>query len=149
MSLMKDVPIPRSSSAIRFATRLSSARQIGYAFLRLERLGMAPQLVPGALKRALDLLEADPARGWTVDEIASACGIGRRTLQRHFRCLSGRTPMQFLRDLRLDRARQELLRASASITLGVSRLSTGRVMARARRPHYPATKGLLSVGHNG
>jgi AraC-like DNA-binding protein/tetratricopeptide (TPR) repeat protein len=79
---------------------------------------MAPQLVPGPLKRALDLLETDPARGWTVDEIASACGVGRRTLQRHFRRFIGRMPMDFLRDLRLARARQELLRApgGASVT---------------------------------
>jgi AraC-like DNA-binding protein len=79
---------------------------------------MAPQLVPGPLKRALDLLEADPARGWTIDKIASACGVGRRTLQRHFRRFIGRMPMDFLRDLRLGRARQELLRASgrASVT---------------------------------
>ncbi len=79
---------------------------------------MAPQLVPGPLKRALDLLETDPARGWTVDEIASACGVGRRTLQRHFRRFIGRMPMEFLRDLRLDTARQKLLRASsrASVT---------------------------------
>ncbi len=78
---------------------------------------MAPQLVPGPLKRALDLLEADPARGWTVDEIASACGVGRRTLQRHFRRFIGRMPMEFLRDLRLDRARQELFRASGQTSV--------------------------------
>jgi AraC-like DNA-binding protein/tetratricopeptide (TPR) repeat protein len=79
---------------------------------------MAPQLVPGPLKRALDLLEADPARRWTVDEVASACGVGHRTLQRHFRRFIGRMPMEFLRDLRLDMARRELLRASsrASVT---------------------------------
>jgi len=79
---------------------------------------MAPQLVPGPLKKALDLLEADPARAWTVDEIASVCGISRRTLQRQFRRFIGRMPMAFLRDLRLGRARQELLRASggASVT---------------------------------
>ena len=76
------------------------------------------QLVPGLLKKALDLLEADPARAWTVGEIASACGVGRRTLQRQFRHFVGQMPMEFLRDLRLDRARQELLRASgrASVT---------------------------------
>jgi AraC-like DNA-binding protein/tetratricopeptide (TPR) repeat protein len=74
---------------------------------------MAPQLVPGLLKKALDLLEADPARAWTVGEIASACGVGRRTLQRQFRRFVGRMPMEFVRDLRLDRARQELLRGSS------------------------------------
>ena len=78
---------------------------------------MAPQLVPGPLKKALDLLEADPARAWTVDEIASACGIARRTLQRQFRRFIGRMPMGFLRDLRLGRARQELLRASGGTSV--------------------------------
>jgi adenylate cyclase len=106
---------------------------------------MAPQLVPGPLKRALDLLKADPARGWTVDEIASACGIGRRTLQRHFRCFSGRTPMQFLRDLRLDRARQELLRASGgtSVTdiaarIGFNHLGRFATEYRARYGESPS-----------
>ena len=78
---------------------------------------MAPQLVPGPLKKALDLLEADPARAWTVDEIASACGIARRTLQRQFRRFIGRMPMGFLRALRLGRARQELLRASGGTSV--------------------------------
>ncbi len=84
---------------------------------------MPPQLVPGPLKRALDLLEADPARGWTVEEIASTCGVGRRTLQRHFRRFIGRMPMEFLRDLRLDRARQELFRASGQTS--VTDIATG------------------------
>lgn len=78
---------------------------------------MAPQLVPGPLKKALDLLEADPARAWTVDEIASACGVGRRTLQRQFRRFIDRVPMEFLRDLRLGRARQELLRAPGGASI--------------------------------
>src|SRR6266436_8402022 len=118
MGLIGDIPTPCSSWAIHFATRLSIARQISYASTSRcccrgwRCLRMAPQLVPGPLKRALDLLEADPARGWTVDEIASACGVGCRTLQRHFRRFIGRMPMEFLRDLRLGRARQELLRAS-------------------------------------
>jgi TolB-like protein len=106
---------------------------------------MVPQLVPSALKRALDLLETDPARGWTVDEIASACGIGRRTLQRHFRCFCGRTPMQFLRDLRLDRARQELLRVSgrASVTniaarIGFNHLGRFATEYRARYGESPS-----------
>ena len=62
-------------------------------------------IVPGLLKKALDLLEADSARAWTVGEIASACGVGRRTLQRQFRRFIGRMPMEFLRDLRLNKAR--------------------------------------------
>jgi len=78
---------------------------------------MVPRPVPGPLKKALDLLEADAARAWTVGEIASACGVCRRTLQRQFRQFIGRMPMDFLRDLRLDRARQEMLRAGGRTTV--------------------------------
>src|SRR5438876_6187869 len=151
MGLTGDVPTPASDSAIHFATRLSIARQIRYASTSRccccgrRRLRMAPQLVPGPLKRALDLLEADPARGWTVDEIASACGVGRRTLQRHFRRFIGRMPMEFLRDLRLGRARQELLRASgrASVTniaarMGFNHLGRFATQYRARYGESPS-----------
>ena len=72
---------------------------------------MGSRLAPRLLKKALDLVEADPARAWAVGEIASACGVPRRTLQRHFRRFVGRTPTQFVRDLRLDKARKELVRA--------------------------------------
>lgn len=78
---------------------------------------MVPRPVPGPLKKALDLLEADAARAWTVGEMASACGVGQRTLQRQFRQFIGRMPMTFLRDLRLDRARQEMLHASVGTTV--------------------------------
>src|SRR5262245_48200651 len=78
---------------------------------------MAPQVLPGPLKKALDLLKAGPAHAWTVQELAAHCGIGRRTLQRQFRCFLDKMPMELLRDLRFERARQELLRGSlASVT---------------------------------
>jgi transcriptional regulator GlxA family with amidase domain len=50
---------------------------------------MAPQHMPGPVKKALDLLQADPAHAWTIGEIALACGAGRRTLQRQFRRFLG------------------------------------------------------------
>lgn len=114
---------------------------------------MAPQLMPGLVRRALNLLEADPARAWTVGEIASACGVGRRTLQRQFRRFVGRVPMQFLRELRLERARQELLRASgrASITSiatcsGFNHLGRFAAQYRKRYGESPsATLGLQQI----
>ena len=67
--------------------------------------------VPRQLKKAIEQLEADPARAWTVREIAAVCDLPPRTLQRHFRRFMGQMPMAFVRDLRLDRARIEILRA--------------------------------------
>jgi AraC-like DNA-binding protein/tetratricopeptide (TPR) repeat protein len=106
---------------------------------------MAPQLVPGPLKRALGLLETDPARGWTVEEIASACGVSSRTLQRHFRRFIGRMPMEFLHDLRLDRARQELIRASGrarvtdiAASVGFNHVGRFATQYRARYGEMPS-----------
>ncbi|MGY3033018.1 AraC-like DNA-binding protein [Bradyrhizobium sp. USDA 4354] len=76
---------------------------------------MTPKLIPGLLKKALALVEANPAHAWTVGEMASACGVGQRTLQRQFRCFFDRTPMAYVRDFRLDRARRELLCPSGPV----------------------------------
>src|SRR5215468_9548635 len=86
-----------------------SRLQQGYA--------MVAQSSPRVVRAALDLMKADPVRAWTVDEIALACGVGPRTLQRQLQRFVGRVPMAFLRDLRLDRARQELLRAAGSVSV--------------------------------
>jgi AraC-like DNA-binding protein len=70
------------------------------------------------VKKALDLLKADPARERSIDELAAACGVARRTLQKHFRRFVGRTPTQVQRQLLLEQVRRELLRArpEASVT---------------------------------
>ena len=72
---------------------------------------MPHQLRPWHLNKALELIESDPARAWTIDELAEACGVGRRALQKHFRRFVGCTPVEHLRAVRLDRVRQALLRA--------------------------------------
>lgn len=72
---------------------------------------MSHRLRPWHLTRALELIEQDPAHAWTLGELARTCGIGPRALQQHFRRFVGATPVEHLRIVRLDRARQELLRA--------------------------------------
>jgi len=107
---------------------------------------MSPQLPPGDLKKALQLIESDPPRAWTIDELAKACGVARRTLQTHFRRFTGRAPVEYLRDVRLDRAQQELRRAppSASVTeiatrCGFSHLGRFATWYRARYNETPST----------
>ena len=72
---------------------------------------MTAQQVPRRLRKAIEWLEADPARAWTVSEIAAACGVPPRTLQRQFRRYMGQMLMAFVRDMRLNHARFEILRA--------------------------------------
>jgi len=70
---------------------------------------MLPGPLPGDTKKAIALLRAEPARPWTIDALASACGVSRRTLQKHFHRFVGRAPLLFLRELRLEEARRRLL----------------------------------------
>jgi AraC-like DNA-binding protein len=73
--------------------------------------------LPRDLHRALDRLQAEPDRLWTLASLAAACGVAPRTLQKHFRRYLGRTPLELVRELRLDQARQQLLRPAATTTV--------------------------------
>jgi AraC-like DNA-binding protein/TolB-like protein len=114
---------------------------------------MAARLLPGLVKKALALLDADPARAWTVSEIASGCGVGRRTLQRQFRRFLGRMPMEYVRDIRLERARGELLHPSggAKVTEIAGRCGFnhfGRFAALYRRRFGEAPSATLKKRRN-
>src|SRR5215471_13688729 len=78
---------------------------------------MPPHPLPRDLHRALERLQAEPERAWTLASLAAACGVAPRTLQKHFRRFLGRTPVAFLRELRLDQARQQLLRPAATTSV--------------------------------
>lgn len=104
------------------------------------------QLLPRDVKKALELLEADPARAGDVEELAAACGVRRRTLEAHFRRFLGRTPVEVRRDLRLTQARRDFLRASsgASVTeiavrCGFNHLGRFAALYRARYGESPSS----------
>jgi len=61
--------------------------------------------------RALTLLHAEPARPWTVEELADQAGISRAALGKRFADLVGEAPMQYLAGWRMHLARR-LLRDS-------------------------------------
>ncbi len=63
---------------------------------------------PAAVRRAEAFMEANAARALQLDDIAQAAGTPVRTLLTNFRHFRGTSPMQWLRDLRLDRARARL-----------------------------------------
>lgn len=58
--------------------------------------------------RALELLHAEPARRWTVADLAGAVGVSRATLARRFRSLVGAAPLAYLTEWRLLLAAQQL-----------------------------------------
>jgi len=78
---------------------------------------MGRELLPCGLKKAIERLESEPARPWRVGELAALCGVAPRTLQKHFHRFLDQAPLAFLRDLRLDRVRQELLRSAQDTSI--------------------------------
>ena len=86
---------------------------------------MSPPIVPRELKRALELIEGDPSRAWTVVELAAASRLAPRTLQKHFRRFLGRTPLDFLRERRFEMARKELLVAEPEVSVSEIALRCG------------------------
>jgi AraC family transcriptional regulator, alkane utilization regulator len=69
--------------------------------------------------RALTLLHGDPARAWTVEDLAVSAGISRAALAKKFADLVGETPMQYLAGWRMHLARR-ILRES---NIGVAELA--------------------------
>jgi len=89
---------------------------------------MVRKPLPRGLKRAIEKLEAEPERRWRLCDLALACGVSPRTLQKHFHRFIGRAPRTFLQQLRFERARRELLR-------GCERTSITEVATRCGIAH--------------
>lgn len=72
---------------------------------------------PRIVRRVIVAMEEDPARPWTPSELASLAGVSVRRLQQGFREYVGRTPFQYLHELRLDRAHHDLVHAQPPTTV--------------------------------
>ncbi|WP_240539710.1 helix-turn-helix domain-containing protein [Rhizobium sp. CCGE 510] len=73
--------------------------------------------LPKAVKRAVDYMRANIARPLSLDEIATACGVSRRTLQSGFRNFRNTTPLAFLQHLRLESVHQELMTGEPGLSV--------------------------------
>ncbi|TSE19700.1 HTH-type transcriptional regulator CdhR [Tepidimonas alkaliphilus] len=67
--------------------------------------------------RARSLVLSDPASYLTVDQLCQALYVTRRTLQNCFQSVLGMSPAAYLRAVRLNRVRQELLQATPGQTV--------------------------------
>lgn len=95
---------------------LLSAVLFGLPHSRSRELLAPPQHGPvdGDAARARDWLDRHYAHPLTTGDIAAACGVSVRQLQYVFLRQFGVPPTEYLRRLRLDRARELLTRASES-----------------------------------
>ncbi|MBF4616318.1 AraC family transcriptional regulator [Curtobacterium sp. VKM Ac-1376] len=89
-------------------------RDVARALLALYPLREEPSpAAPGSqidapLQAALDYLRNHAREQVTVADVAAAAGISIRTLQERFKRTLGRSPLTYLRDIRLDEVHAEL-----------------------------------------
>lgn len=76
---------------------------------------MAPA-VPRHVRLAEEHIRAHPDHDLTMDALARLCGTSARTLYAAFKLHRGVSPMQMLRDIRLERARDDLQRHTEQTT---------------------------------
>jgi AraC-like DNA-binding protein len=73
------------------------------ALRRVER-----RLAPRDVKRAKEYIHANLAAPLNLAQLAAAAGVAGRTLLQHFRDFHGVSPMRYVRELRMQRVREEL-----------------------------------------
>lgn len=71
---------------------------------------------PASIREVVELIEARPEVPWTVTELARQVGVSSRGLQAGFARHIGTAPMTYLRQVRLQRAHQELFAADPAET---------------------------------
>lgn len=100
-------------SAALFTLALRLASEATEAPAGLLALAGHPRLSP-----ALTAVFEDPARSWTLPELASLCHMSRATLARHFQENLGRSATDLLLDIRMTLAANELrkpMRSTAAV----------------------------------
>lgn len=78
--------------------------------------GGESRLLPRALHRVVAAVEAAPERPYTVAELAELAGMSERALQYAFQEHLGLSPRKLLQQIRLDRAREDLLAKNGSVS---------------------------------
>jgi AraC family transcriptional activator of mtrCDE len=90
------------SSAL-FTLVLRAASESEQAPAGLLALAGHPRLAP-----AISAMFADPARPWTLPDLADLCRMSRATFMRHFQDKLGRSAVELLTDIRMSLAANEL-----------------------------------------
>jgi AraC-like DNA-binding protein len=96
------------------------------------------------VERALELLNADITRRWTVELLARAVGVSRPVFARQFLRVLGLSPMRYLTQRRLQIAASLLLGSDAALAEVAARVgySSEFAFSRAFRKQYQVPPGV-------
>ena len=82
----------------------------------------ARPIAPRDVRRAVEYIHENLSEPITLDDLVRECGVAGRTLLKHFHDFKGISPMRYLRNLRLARAREALQKGRvAQVNEAVSR----------------------------
>ncbi len=71
--------------------------------------GTSTDSTPASLRKVVELIAAAPGAQYTIGDLAQAAGVGVRQLQKLFRDRFDMSPAQYLRGVRLDGVRADLM----------------------------------------
>jgi AraC-like DNA-binding protein len=111
----------RSLDETVISTLLFSQRH-SYSEALLTEPGRA---APRHVRRAEEIVAADPALRHSVPDLAAETGTSIRALQAGFRRYRGTTPVEFIRSQRLEKARRALLKAAPGTRITEIALDSG------------------------
>jgi AraC-like DNA-binding protein len=74
-------------------------------------------IAPWQVRRAMDHIDANWSKPLTVQALASAIGVGARSVFKSFRQSTGRSPMEYVKQVRLGHAREMLMLAEPETTV--------------------------------
>jgi AraC-like DNA-binding protein len=117
-------------SMLRTNPDIAAAYEQLFIRMLLSGLGFRPNdparaPAPSGVRRAEIFIEANADRFLTLEDIAQAVDMPVRTLLDGFRRFRQTTPMRYMRDIRLDRARQKLIRPEGSANVASVALDAG------------------------
>ena len=80
-------------------------------------LAPAPRVAPRHIRRAEEFIHANADKPISIDDLTRITGVSGRTLYGGFQQFCGKTPMQYLRDVRMEQAHCDMQTAAPSITV--------------------------------
>lgn len=76
----------------------------------------APPARTRTVKRVVDALDDAPGQSWSLPEMAKLAGVSARRLQQGFAEQMGMSPMAYLKVVRLERVRHDLIESSGAVS---------------------------------
>lgn len=138
-----------AAGAAAIATDLASALFMMMLRAHLEAAGTSSGVLrllgQPVTSRAMMAMLREPARDWSLEDLAERAISSRATLVRAFRATSGLAPLAFLTEVRLGLARQQLLGGRATIAQIAADVGyqSEAALSRAFHRHYGVRPGAL------